>query len=242
MINIDEIRNNLRFNADVRAYDVIDSTNLEAKRLLLSGVRSPALIVADAQTAGRGRLGRSFDSPRGAGVYMSLILKPAGDMVSVTTKTAIAVARAIEALTGIAPDIKWVNDLYVNGRKICGILAETVSNVPGVVIGVGVNMLKREFPDDIRNTAGALDTHEHRERMIAAIANEMHDIIELGGEYMHEYRRRSLVIGKRIAYTQNGATQAATALDIDDNGGLIVRLDNGDTRTLSTGEISLRLS
>ena len=149
---------------DIRidAFELLDSTNTEAKRQALGGLSVPALIIADGQSAGRGRMGRSFYSPASQGLYMSLLVsakESVSDSLRLTTAASVAVARSIEEICGISVGIKWVNDLYLNGRKICGILCESFSGEDGkryTVIGVGLNLYTEEFPRDIKNTAAAL--------------------------------------------------------------------------------------
>lgn len=233
-------------------HDVIDSTNTEAKRMLADGFDSDAIITAAMQTGGRGRLGRSFYSPADTGIYVSFLLHPAGelsDLVSLTAAAAVAVDRAIRKLTDAEPLIKWVNDLYLNGKKICGILAETVTRTQAarqaIIIGIGLNLNTENFPKDIADIAGSLHApHMKKSRMVAAIAEELFALAEHPADkrYLSDYRAHSLVLGRRVVYMRGEERTEALAVDIDDCGGLIVRLDDGSMRTLHTGEISLRLS
>lgn len=235
-------------HADVLCYDTIDSTNNEAKRLTQAGAAMPLLVTADEQTAGRGRLGRSFYSPSGTGTYESIVLD-AGDnlasMVSITSAAAVSVCRAIERTTGLSPKIKWVNDIYLNGGKVCGILAESfaVPNGTALVVGVGINVTTESFPPEISDVAASLGERGIREKLIALTAVGIMSLARLKpDEYMEEYRRHSMVIGKEITFGAVGETpKPATALGIDDGGGLIIRLPNGEVKTLCTGEISIRL-
>lgn len=236
----------------VSVFDSLDSTNNEAKRRLAGGFSGAELIVASQQTAGRGRMGRSFYSPAGTGLYMSLAIScPGGfeNAVYSTTAAAVAVVRAIERLTPLRPRIKWVNDICLDGRKICGILTEGVTDfesgsLTGVVIGIGVNLNTEDFPADIAQAAASLgDSAPRRCVLAAAIADELLDIIRQlpDKSFLEYYRERSLVIGRRVTYTAAGVSDSAEAVGIDDSGGLIVRKDNGELLTLSSGEISLRL-
>ncbi len=230
-----------------------DSTNNEAKRLLAAGKSETALVVAETQTAGRGRQGRSFYSPEQSGLYLTLILQPeAGlaDALSITTRAAVATVKAIEALTDKKPLIKWVNDLYLDGKKICGILTEAIADfesgaVANVVVGIGVNVGTELFPAELAHTAGSLcPGRPLRNALAAQIAAQLleaaQDLTDTG--YLDFYRSRSLVIGREIIYYQAGQAHGATALGIDDKGGLIVGDGEGNTRILSSGEISLRLA
>lgn len=233
-------------------HTVIDSTNTEAKRMIAAEHRADAIVVADAQTGGRGRLGRSFYSPKDTGIYMSCILHPAGaleDLVSLTAAAAVAVDRAIRNLTPAKPEIKWVNDLYLDGKKICGILAETVTRAAdggtAIIIGIGLNLSTEDFPEDIAHIAGSLHAPKiKKSRMIAAIAEELYALAADPSDkrYMDDYRAHSLVLGRRVTFTRGGIATDALAVGIDDAGGLIVRLDDGTEQTLFTGEITLRLA
>lgn len=237
----------------VTVLDCVDSTNSEAKRRAAAGVCGTELIAAVRQTAGRGRMGRAFYSPADTGLYMSLLLPcPEGFERAVysTTAAAAAVVRAIERLTPLRPMIKWVNDIYLDGRKICGILTEAVTDsvtgaFTGVVVGVGVNLKTSCFPPELEHIASSLgEAAPDRCALAAAITDELLAITDAlpDRSFLEFYRSRSLVIGRRITYTANGAAHGALAVGIDGQGGLIVRTDSGERITLSSGEISLRLA
>ena len=230
----------------------IDSTNDEAKRLIASGEKGMALVVAEGQTAGRGRQGKSFYSPEQTGVYMTLSLPTSlafSDAVSVTTATAIAVHSAIYKLTGIETKIKWVNDLYLNGKKVCGILTEAVSDletgmVQHMIIGIGLNWSTMSFPSDLQEIATSLAAPRDisRNRMIAAVVDALFDTLKNDrSANLALYRRHSMVLGKEITYLKNGEGFHARAIDIDENGGLVVEHTDGSRITLQSGEISLRV-
>ncbi|MBQ3572988.1 MAG: biotin--[Clostridia bacterium] len=234
--------------------DEVDSTNLEIKRLAQDGAKDGTVVIADRQSSGRGRLGRSFFSPAGSGIYMSILIKPSFEeerAVIVTTAVSVAVCRAIEKVSGKRPLIKWVNDLYLNGKKICGILTEAIRDarsgkIEYIVIGIGVNCAETEFPDDIKNIAGSICEKEEelsRNELAAEIIKEINLMGNLANsrDFIDEYKRRSLVIGKDIRIIGK-SEELATVLDIDENGGLVVRLWDGETKILSSGEISIRLS
>jgi BirA family biotin operon repressor/biotin-[acetyl-CoA-carboxylase] ligase len=237
----------------VSVFDSIDSTNNEAKRRLAGNIASPELIVASCQTAGRGRMGREFYSPAQTGLYMSLALQNRSGFsgaVYTTTAAAVAVVRAIKSLTGIDTGIKWVNDIYLNGHKVCGILTEAVTDfesgaISGLVIGIGINLRTELFPDSVGAVAASIgELAPGRSELAAAITNELMAIIERLPDrgFLSDYRRCSLVLGKEITFTENGITKTAKAVNIDDFGGLLVKLDNGEETVLSTGEISVRLA
>lgn len=230
----------------------IDSTNNEAKRLITAGQGGMALIAAEGQTAGRGRQGKSFYSPGQSGIYMTFSF-PARlalqDAVSVTTAAAVAVWQAVYNLTGIETQIKWVNDLYLDGKKICGILTEAISDlesglVQNILIGIGLNYRTTDFPPELRETAASLTpTGVSRNRMIAAIVDELLDILSNPSDrrYLDIYRRHSMVIGQEIVFIRGGEEFAARALDIDKEGGLVITLPDGTREILRSGEISLRV-
>lgn len=248
ILSADIIKSRLSCGVNVYYYDSIDSTNTQAKRLISEGDCADMLLVADEQTNGRGRQGKSFYSPAQTGIYMTLVIHPdikLQNAVTATTAASVAVCRAIEGLTDLKPKIKWVNDVYLNGRKICGILTEAVSDfetgtVSSVIIGIGMNISTVNFPSDVEN-AGSLGVNVRRADLIAEIANELMKIT-LGDykSFIDYYRSRSLILGKKITYIENSKAVSATALEIDEAGGLTVRKENGEILTLRSGEISIR--
>ncbi|MGN1201989.1 MAG: biotin--[acetyl-CoA-carboxylase] ligase [Eubacterium sp.] len=248
LVSAQSIKVNLKENIDVLYYLSIDSTNNCCKRLLADGKQGIFLVAADEQTAGRGRQGKSFYSPAQTGIYFSLVIRPETTLqnaVTATTAAAVAVCKAIEKLTDKKPKIKWVNDVYLNGKKICGILTEAMTNfedgtVDSVIIGIGINVKTVDFPDDVES-AGCLDADINRSRLIAEIVNELLKIS--GGDYksfIDYYRSHSLVIGEKIRFIQNGKITPATAVAIDETGGLEIELENGEHTVLRSGEISIR--
>ena len=200
------------------------------------------LIVAR-QTGGRGRLGRQFHSPEG-GLYLSTLIAPTD---TATCCAAVAAARAIESLCDAKIDIKWVNDLYLNGRKVAGILAEGVLSPDGtltaVVLGIGINVGEMTFPDELQSIATSLGNEGFsvtREDLAAAFLGELTAALT-DPTAMEEYRRRNLVLGRQVTVVQGGDTYLATAEAITDEGHLTVRTADGHTHTLFSGEVSLRL-
>lgn len=247
------LNNPLADNIDIYIYDKVDSTNNEAKRMVANGYRNFALVIANEQTHGRGRLGREFFSPKNTGIYMSFIFHPNTDIsnaVSVTTATSVAVVRAIEKLTDIKPQIKWVNDVYMNNKKICGILTEAVTDfesgiTQSVIVGIGINITTESFPEAIADTATSISFNGlMRNRLIAAVADEMSEICKNIGNYsyINDYKSHSMIIGKRINYYKNNEKFSGIAVDIDNEGGLIVSNDNNQIEILQSGEITVRLS
>lgn len=248
LISAGSIKARLGYDIDVIYYPCIDSTNNECKRLLADGRQGAFLIAADEQTSGRGRQGKSFYSPPLTGVYFSLVIRPCTPLqnaVTATTAASVAVCKAVETLTPLKPKIKWVNDVYLNGKKICGILTEAVTNfedgiVDSVIIGIGINIKTIDFPSDAGN-AGSLGVSVSRSALIAEIANNlMHIATEDYSAFIDYYRSRSLVIGKRIDFIENGRVTPAVAVAIDETGGLVAELESGERRVLRSGEISIR--
>ena len=235
--------------AELRVYEETDSTSTQARRYASDGGTAPALFVADSQTSGRGRTGKTFYSPRGTGLYASLLLPArAQSTVYMTTAAAVAVRRAIERITGISTDIKWVNDLYLNGKKIAGILCESlfVGSVGYVIIGFGVNLSTEEFPDELSDTAASLGlrSDEHlRDSLAAACVDELLDVWKSGltSSVLDEYKKHSAVLGKEIRYCENQVWREGIAESIDIEGRLGVRLKDGSEAWLSSGEITVRL-
>lgn len=250
--NVREIFKYLKNNIPVYYYDTINSTNARAKLFCEShkDTNINALFVANHQSEGRGRLGRSFYSPSDTGLYMSLLTKPpkdTSDMVCLTTAAAVCVTQALEELCDIKPQIKWVNDIYLGSKKVCGILCEAVTSdktnaIDYVIIGIGVNISTTDFPTEISGIATSIGQDINRNELCAKITDNLIDMKNTiaNRSFIDEYKAHSLVLGKEITYTQNGETKSATAIDIDNNGGLVIKTESG-IDTLSTGEISVRV-
>lgn len=239
-------------NTEIFCYNSVTSTNDEAKRLVASGNNNMLLIVADEQTAGRGRNGHSFYSPSQTGIYMTIVIHPQLKMTvatSATTAAACAVVSAIQTLTEKKPKIKWVNDVFLDGKKICGILTEAVSDfesgtVQSLFVGIGINMSTTDFPQELNGVAASLCCENVTRNALAALitANflEYAKCLEKKA-HMPFYKEHSFVLNKRITYLENNIQKEATAVDIDDNGGLIVKDDNKNLHTLQSGEISVKI-
>ena len=231
----------------VQVYDEIDSTNTEAKRMVQNGFSGDALLVAHTQTAGRGRMGRSFYSPAATGVYFSILhtlSTPLCDAVAVTSAASVAVMRAIRDLTGIQTQIKWVNDLYYNEKKICGILTEATSTGESthIIVGIGINLDTTDFPNELVNIAGSLGTRIDAAKLIAQIYKEVAIYLQdpTSRRWLDDYRAHSCVIGRRVAWTEGENTRFGAAESIDEDGALLIRNDKNELIRLHTGEISLR--
>lgn len=238
----------------IHVYDTVDSTNTRAKQLAAEGCPSDTIVIANKQTAGKGRLGRNFYSPPDSGLYLSYVLRTnlrAEDAVLITTAVSVAAARAIQNLTGQEVKIKWVNDLYYKEKKICGILTEAISDfesgcIEAVVIGIGINLSTEQFPDGIRQTAGSLEIDMRqisRNMLAAAVITEVSGLEKMicNRSFLDEYRERSMVIGQRVSIVQQEG-RIVEVLDIDQNGGLIVKDAEGNREVLRSGEISIRLT
>ncbi|MBO5364382.1 MAG: biotin--[acetyl-CoA-carboxylase] ligase [Clostridia bacterium] len=231
----------------VHFYNVIDSTNNEAKRFAAEGAPDGTVFLANCQTAGRGRVGRSFYSPEDGGIYFSCLLRPqlsADDVVLITVAASVAAADAIFAVTGVYPAIKWVNDLFLGRRKVCGILTEMVSGTsPAVVVGVGINC-SAVFPEELQEIAGNLPkTEDLRNRLAAELICKMPYLEEIikEGNFLDQYRAHSMVIGQIVTLPQEPGSRYF-AKGIGDSGELILEDETGTERRLTTGEISIRLA
>lgn len=245
----------------MHVYKIIDSTNLAAKRLALEGVSHGTVVVSNEQTKGRGRLGRDFYSPASSGIYLTILLRPNFDLskgVLITTASSVAVCRAIQKVCGVEAQIKWVNDVYINGQKICGILTEAITDfesgaIEYIASGIGINCHIPEtgFPDEIKTKVGAIQTSFSRNQLAAEVINQLMSIYEdiQSRSFISEYKKRSMVLGKDIEVikhysnqvSQNPHAQPAVALDIDNDGGLLVEYEDGTREVLNTGEISIKL-
>lgn len=227
----------------VYAYESIDSTNTEcARRLLSEG--GMFVVTACTQTAGRGRQGHSFFSPPGAGLYMSLAMpEPAHGADGLTEYAAVCVCRAVRELFGISCGIKWVNDVYYRGKKVCGILCERVpmrGGGVGVIIGVGVNLMSSAEPPDLRYIAGSLGLGEPAaEPLRKKITSLLLCFDARDREFMDEYRALDILRGRRVSYEKNGRRREGCVAFIDECGRLAVRLPDGGLDLLDSGEVRL---
>lgn len=237
---------------------LVTSTNTELKELAAHGAEEGTVLLAEEQTAGRGRLGRSFYSPFGSGLYMSILLKPEQlptKAARLTTMAACAAALAIEELTGRDVGIKWVNDLYMDGKKVCGILTEASMSLESgrlerAVVGIGVNLREPEggFPPELRSIVGAVwgaDCGETnlRNTLAARILDHFADyyLNQETDNCFLAYKQRSFLLGKEINILHpDGSHTPATALNVDRNYRLVVRLADGREALLNSGEVSVR--
>lgn len=241
---------------DIYTYKKVTSTNDIAKKLALNGAKHGTIVISEEQTNGKGRLGRSFYSPANTGIYMSIILKlslTTMDSVLITTSSAVAICDAIEKLTGINCQIKWINDIYLNGKKIAGILAETSTNfesktIDYLILGIGLNFTqpKNDFPEELRKIASSLFEHNNstinRNLLCAEIANNILNMISKieNYDFISEYKKRSIVLNQDIIYTSKGISLIGKAIDIANDGSLIVKNSDGSTKILNSGDITIR--
>lgn len=223
----------------------VDSTNTHARHLIDGGSQLPLLVVANEQTAGRGRRGRDFFSQ--GGMYMSLALeteKGVFEALKLTSLSAVATLRVLDKHTRRQPMIKWVNDIFLDGKKLGGILCEAVTNskTDAVIIGIGLNIGDVAFPKELSGIATNLAVEGIScEELAGEISAEILTIWQNNENYIEEYRSRSLLLGKDIICYDNNTVYEAQVLDVDENAALIVRLSDSTTKTLSSGEVTLRI-
>ena len=253
MARLDEaaIRSRLRggFGRELAVYDCLPSTNDTAKLLAQNGAPQGTAVLARGQTAGRGRQGRAFFSPPGAGLYLTAVVRPTAPQLELlTAAAAVATARAVEDACGLWVQIKWVNDLYRRGKKLCGILTEAALGPDGApddaVVGIGVNLLDAGFPPELAGRATSLAREGapcDPNRLAAAVLDRLGQVCaQQPAEFLEEYRARSCVLGKRV-WVQAGAGECyeAVAQAIDSRARLVVRTPDGRICTLCAGEVHL---
>lgn len=252
MLNISEnaIRKHLEFPVpEIIILDSVDSTNNYLKKLAEENAKSGTIVIAKSQTKGRGRTGNSFFSPDG-GLYMSILFGSELNTEFMTALSGVSVCHAIEKCTEFSPKIKWVNDIYIERKKICGILAEgTVSpdgKLKNIILGIGLNILAPNggFPEDIRHKAGALFKDnmpkDAENKIIAEIINSLFQILsEKSNKFIEEYKKLSLLTGKEIEYKKNNQIFTGQAVSIDEKLRLVVETQSDEKDILSSGEIKI---
>jgi len=239
-------------------FDSIDSTNTHAKTLAAAGAPHGTVLIANQQTGGRGRMGRSFQSPIDMGIYLSVILRPncpGHDMMHLTCAVAVAMCHAVESVTGLRPGIKWTNDLILGKRKLGGILTELSINsctglVDYAVVGIGINCNQQlqDFPLELQNLATSLsmncnmsiDRAKLSAAMVLSLEQMSASLFIQKTALMDNYRERCITIGQKISVLRGDEVRHGTALDIDENGGLLVRFDDGSRQIVTSGEVSIR--
>lgn len=248
----------------IECFKEIDSTNTYAKRILTEDPSiKTAIIVSESQTAGRGRLGRTFYSPMNTGIYLTVIYSPKGGVsqpARLTASSAVAVCRAVKKIYGVECAIKWINDIFAHGKKVCGILTEGFTNfetglIESAIIGIGINIKDNPdcFPDDVKKIAGGINSDDEKSvlegsrcSLAAEVAAQVLQIMkEDVAKVMAEYKALSFLIGTELSvYPVAGGPDfyKAKAVDIDENAGLVVELADGTRKTLSSGEVTLKSS
>ena len=243
-------------NPDLELLPCAASTNSLLREQAINGAPEGSILLANQQTKGRGRLGRGFYSPPDTGVYMSLLLRPEGlepaQAVRITTMAAVAACRAIEEISGREARIKWVNDILINEKKVCGVLTEASFNLENgrldyVILGIGFNVYPpaEGFPPELAGIADSIlrtQTDEGKNRLAASFLNHFLEIYQADDprEYAAAYREKSMVIGRPIQVISPSGVRNAYALDVDKDCRLIVRYEDGTVDQLSSAEISIR--
>lgn len=244
-------------DAEITIKDTVTSTNTLLRSAAENGAPDKTVLIANEQTEGRGRRGKSFYSPADSGIYMSILLRPdfgADKSFFITAGAAVSVVRAVKKVCGIDAGIKWVNDIMLDGKKICGILTEAVTDFESgslqyAVMGLGINISRPKdgFPSEISDIASSLYSDEAADNelkcsLAAEILNNFFDIYEHTSveRLIDEYKKYSVVLGKRIKVISAGTEYFATAVDIDNDARLVVKDNEGNMHTLSSAEVSVR--
>jgi BirA family biotin operon repressor/biotin-[acetyl-CoA-carboxylase] ligase len=242
----------------VTVLETVDSTNNLAKRQAITGAPHGSVFLADEQTGGRGRQGRSFLSPRGTGIYLSLLLRPVcapTELGHVTAMAAVAACDAVADSCGVRPQIKWTNDLILGEKKLAGILTELSvewesSTLEYLVIGIGVNCNQKlqDFPEELQQKATSLGMflgeNVDRNRLAAALILRLAELSENiftgKAQWMARYAENCMTIGRQVQIIRGDSVRRGTATGIDENGALLVRYDSGETGVVFSGEVTVR--
>lgn len=249
---------NVLVGSHLLCLDSVDSTNTQVKRQAAQGAAEGLVVLSDRQTAGRGRAGRTFHSPAGCGLYLSALLRPSlppEQLANFTAWAAVAVCDGIEATCGVRPQIKWTNDLVLNGKKLCGILTELVLNQTtgtpdGLVVGIGINVNHQteDFSDDIRSMATSLSLelgrNVDRAQLAAQIIRALDRIYarfpDDKAACLARYRADCLTVGKPVRLITPVSSREAVATGIDEDFRLLVTYPDGTRDAIATGEVSVR--
>ena len=237
-------------------YATIDSTNTQAKRLAKEGAPHGTVLIAGHQTGGRGRMGRSFQSPEGMGVYLSVILRPRctpDKLMHLTCAAGVAMVQAVEKASGLRPQVKWINDLVINGKKLGGILTEMSVDkgiVDYAIIGIGINCLQKQehFHPDIADMATSLSLATEKNILPQVLAAAMVEalwqmdavLFTQKAQLMHCYKAACITIGNDIQVIRNDNIRPGKAVDLDEDGSLLVEYPDGSRETVFSGEVSVR--
>ena len=244
-----------KYNLNIIEKETVTSTNTELIEMAKNGAGEGTVLIATEQTAGKGRTGKSFYSPKGSGLYLSILLRPdfnPEDALYLTTIAAVATAKAIESVSDKEATIKWVNDVYIDKKKVCGILTESALSPDGqrldyAVVGIGINLCPPEggFPEDIKNIATTVfdehcDSNERKDLTNALLDffMEYYENMETNS-HLEEYINRSCILGDMITIYKGNMKYKARAIDIDSKCRLIIEDENGNESLLSYGEVSI---
>ena len=239
-------------------YDTIDSTNTKAKELAKAGAPHGTSVLAGHQSAGRGRMGRSFSSHAGVGVYLSVILRPEcrpSELMHLTCAVAVAVCQAVEKASGVCPDIKWINDLILQNKKLGGILTEmSIDPATGfidyAIVGIGINCLQQEgdFPAPLDEIATSLKIATGKQispavlaaAMIEALSEMDQRLLTERSAIMAQYKSRCITLNQDIMLVRADTVRYAKAIDLDESGSLLAQFPDGTTEWIQSGEASIR--
>jgi len=252
ILSVKEISVNLNVDANVLIFDSLESTNITAKDLAVKGKPHGTVLIANGLTAARGRRGRSFYAPKGAGIYMSIILRPDKNAANlpelITILAAVSVCEAIEKVCGRLPKVKWINDIFLNDKKICGILAEAVMDnnyeLQSIILGIGINFVEAQVPDELKDIVGSIFTKGEnviatRNQLIAEVLNNVLTSNEWT-KTLESYKKRLFMLGRKVR-VESSEPYVATAIDVDERGRLLVCDLDGEVHTLDSGEISVKM-
>lgn len=256
IISAQKIKENLKYDFDIKVFDEVDSTNIIVKNVAKKGEKEGLVVIADRQTMGRGRFDRKFYSPESCGIYMTILIKPdlpPENAILITSAAAVSASLAIENLSGKKTGIKWVNDVLIENKKVCGILTEGSIDLKSgkfdfVAVGIGINAYKPEndFPDDIKDIANAVfdeKSENLRNRLIAEVLNSFWDYYKTlsSKSFLNGYKERLCYLGEEINILKNGEViNTAKCIGVDENCRLLVEYQNGEKEYLLSGEISIR--
>ena len=238
----------------LHCFESIDSTNDRLREMARKGAPHGTVLIADHQTGGHGRMGRSFQSPAGLGIYMSILFRPecpADQLMHLTCAAAVAMCDAVQTATGFRPGIKWTNDLVSGKSKLGGILSElglsSRGNADFAIIGIGINCNQsiHDFSADIREIAASVSMvtgiTQNRYRLAAAMMEALQQMdLSRKDEILTQYRRDCVTLGREISLLRGDQIRYGRALDIDDEGALVVSFSDGTTEAVSSGEVSIR--
>ena len=251
---IEQLPDTHPWKEQIQVHEVLDSTNVYAKELARQGAAEGTVVIARSQTAGRGRLGRSFHSPKDTGLYFSVILRPdcpASQLMHLTCAVAVAACDAVERSCGLRPGIKWINDLTMEGKKLGGILTElsfeSDGNVAFAIIGIGINCKLETVPEELRGLACSLsdfsrdvDTARLAYELILALEEMNRLLLTDRRTIMERYRRDCITLGRPVRVISPTGAATGIAQEVNEDGSLQVLLENGLQKTVNSGEVSVR--